>query len=193
MAEDPSFRDLIGRVRGGDAEAAAELVRRYEPAIRLAVRARLANSKMRRLLDSVDICQSVLASFFVRAAAGQYEVDQPEQLLRLFTAMARNKLKRQAERQGAARRGGHHTQQASPEETELADPSPGPSQVVAQRELLEKVLRRLAEEEPQLAALRALDYSWAAIAQEIGGNPDTLRIRYTRAIDRIACELALEE
>ncbi len=38
MSEPTSFADLIRRVRGGDADAAAELVRNYEPAIRRAVR-----------------------------------------------------------------------------------------------------------------------------------------------------------
>src|SRR3989442_11144114 len=92
MSDAPSFQGLIARVRAGDAEAARELVQRYEPAIRRAVRFRLADSRLARLFDSMDICQSVLASFFVRAAAGQYDLEQPEQLLGLLAAMARKKL-----------------------------------------------------------------------------------------------------
>ena len=83
MPEDASFASLIGRVRAGDAAAAAELVRLYEPTIRVIVRRRLTDTAARRLLDSTDICQSVLANFFVRAAAGQFELDTPDQLLRL--------------------------------------------------------------------------------------------------------------
>ena len=59
MAED--FADLLARVRAGD-PAATELVRRYEPA----VRANLVDPNLRRHFDSLDICQSVLGSFFVR-------------------------------------------------------------------------------------------------------------------------------
>ena len=106
MSEEPSFRELIGRVRRGDQQAAAELVRRYEPAIRRAVRFRLTDPRLRRTCDSLDVCQSVLLSFFVRAALGQYDLDTPEQLLRLLTAMARNKLLNQARAQQAARRDG---------------------------------------------------------------------------------------
>ena len=73
MSEGASFGELIGRVRAGDALAAAEVVRRYEPALRRAVRARLRRDpRLCRLLDSVDVSQSVLASFFVRAALGQW-------------------------------------------------------------------------------------------------------------------------
>ena len=38
MADSTSFEDLIGRVRAGDQDAARELVQRYEPSIRRAVR-----------------------------------------------------------------------------------------------------------------------------------------------------------
>src|SRR5262245_32578317 len=96
MADELPFRELITRVRAGDDRAAADLVARYEPAIRRAVRFRLTDPALRRTCDSMDVCQSVLMSFFVRAASGQYELDTPEQLLRLLTAMARNKLLNQA-------------------------------------------------------------------------------------------------
>jgi DNA-directed RNA polymerase specialized sigma24 family protein len=93
--EDP-FLLLIQRVRAGDQEAAAELVRQYELAIRRAVRFQLRDSRLRRALDSMDVCQSVLGSFFARAALGQFEIDKPEQVLRLLITMARNKLATQA-------------------------------------------------------------------------------------------------
>jgi RNA polymerase sigma-70 factor (ECF subfamily) len=73
MTPDHSFHDLVRRVRSGDDAAAAKLVRHYGPALRRAVRTRLTDPELRRLLDSMDICQSVLASFFVRAA-GQYDL-----------------------------------------------------------------------------------------------------------------------
>ncbi len=76
MSEGASFADLIGRVRAGDEAAAAELVRRYEPAIRRSARLRL-NQRLRRAFDSLDLAQAVLGSFFVRVAAGQYELDSP--------------------------------------------------------------------------------------------------------------------
>ena len=69
MPEQTSFADLIRRVRAGDDQAARELVREYEPAIRRAVRIQLRNPRLRAQLDSVDICQSVLANFFSCAFA----------------------------------------------------------------------------------------------------------------------------
>ena len=104
QSEASDFDDLIRRVRAGDEAAAAGLVRRYEPAIRRAVRIRLADTRLARAFDSMDVCQSVLASFFVRAALGQYELDTPDQLLRLLATITRNKLADQARKQRVDRR-----------------------------------------------------------------------------------------
>jgi hypothetical protein len=58
-ADASSFREFIQRLRAGDPEAAAPLVR-----------VRMSDPRARRFLDSVDICQSVWAAFFVRVTGG---------------------------------------------------------------------------------------------------------------------------
>ena len=123
MSEPPAFAEFLARIRAGDARAAEELVRRYESAIRLAVRTRLTDPTLKRRFDSVDVCQSVLASFFVRAAAGQYDLDSPGQLVRLLEAMARHKLLRQVGRLRAGCRGGGRCPGG---DTEVPDPGPDP-------------------------------------------------------------------
>src|SRR3954447_13653258 len=104
MDDGNAFQELTRGVGAGDEDAATELVRTYEPAVRRAVRLRLGDTRLARAFDSQDVCQSVLASFFVRASLGQYDLDRPEQLLRLLAAMARNKLTDQVNHQRAARR-----------------------------------------------------------------------------------------
>src|SRR6202049_4135345 len=98
MPQNDSFADLIRRVRSGNADAAEELWRRYEPSLRREVRLRLRDPRLRRLFDEGDVCQSVMASFFVRAAAGQYDLEGPEQLQHLLVRMGRNKLASQTRR-----------------------------------------------------------------------------------------------
>jgi len=193
MSDAVSFQDLLQRVRAGDQDAARELVQRYEPAIRRAVRFRLANSRLARLLDSMDICQSVLASFFVRAAAGQYEVEQPEQLLKLLVAMARNKLALQARAQRRQRRDHRRVQTGALNEARLAAAGSSPSQHVAGQELLREAERLLSPEERQLAELRKEGLDWAAIAQRLGGTPEALRKQLARAVDRVAHQLHLDD
>jgi RNA polymerase sigma-70 factor (ECF subfamily) len=193
MPTEDTFRALIRKVRAGDADAAAELVRQYEPEIRRAVRVRLSDPRLGRVLDSMDISQSVLANFFVRAAAGQFELGQPEQLLRLLIKMARNKLLDQVRRQQAERRDQRRLQ--SGELSDLANiPDPGqtPSQIVAGRELLEALRRRLSREEQYLADQRARGLEWSQIAADLGGTAEALRKQLGRALDRAARDMGLE-
>ncbi len=192
MSGSASFQDLLGQARAGDEQAATELVRRYEPAIRRAARLRLRDARLGRILDSMDICQSVLASFFVRNALGQYDLDTPEQLLRLLATMARNKLVNQVHQQRAARRDLRRVE-LGVEVVEVAANRPGVSALVAARELLQEARRRFSPEELQILERRERGDNWAAIAAELGGSPEALRKRLNRAIDRVARQLGLDE
>src|SRR5262245_61700623 len=191
-AERP-FHVLVQQVRAGDPDAAAELVRRYEPAIRRAVHVRLADGRLRRRFDSMDVCQSVLASFFVRAALGQYELERPEQLLKLLATMARNKLTDHVRRERAAQCDARRVEAAGVDEGEFIDPDTSPSQQALRKELVEEVRRRLPPEERRLQDLRDQGREWAEIAAQVGGSSEALRKRLARAIDEVARELGVEE
>jgi RNA polymerase sigma factor (sigma-70 family) len=196
-----SFRALIARVRAGDEQAAAELVQHYEPAIRRAARVRLLDTRLNRLLDSMDICQSVMASFFVRAALGQFELDTPDQLLRLLATMARNKLVGHVKGQAAARRDfrrvteAQGTRDGEPDIdiSQIPGQYPTPSRDVAARELLDEALRRLSPDEKKILDCREQGGQWAQIATELGSSPEALRKRLVRAVDRVALEMGLDE
>ena len=191
MPDIPSIDDLIRRVRAGDQDAASELVKRYEPAIRRAVRFRLADSRLGALLDSMDICQSVLGSFFIRVATGQYKLETPEQLLKLLTAMARNKLISQARKQHSQRRDTRRIT-SHQNEGQFVSARPSPSNQAAVRDLLQEVERRLSPDERRMLALKNEGRDWPSIASELGGNADSLRRKLSRALDRVAKQLGLD-
>ena len=192
--DDTSFSAFFRRIRAGDDQAAAELVRKYEPALRLEIRLRLTDPKLRRLLEPADLCQSILKSFFVRAATGQFDLDSPEKLLALLRTMARNKVTNQVRKQQALRRdvrrdvslddGG-----AAP----VAANDPSPSRLAIGRELVEALQARLSADERRMADLRSQGCEWAEIARELGGTPQARRKQLGRAADRVAQELGLDE
>jgi RNA polymerase sigma factor (sigma-70 family) len=192
MAQSLSFQELLGRVRAGDQEAARDLVQRYEPAIRRAVRFRLTDSRLARAFDSMDICQSVLASFFLRVASGQFDLEKPEQLLTLLVAMARNKVALQVRAQQRQRRDYRRVQGDGLAEMQVAQADPSPSVQVAGKELLEKAERLMSAEERQLVELRKDGLDWDAIAEKLGGTPEALRKKLARAADRVARQLKLD-
>jgi RNA polymerase sigma-70 factor (ECF subfamily) len=192
MSSEPTFSDFLERIRAGDQLAAAELVRQYEPTIRRVVRFRLVDSRLGAVLESADICQSVLASFFVRAASGQFELNDSEDLVKLLVTMAKNKLASRARKEQAECRDNRRAQ-AGVDADRLPGAEPTPSYHIATKELLEEVQRRLTPDERQLADLRNQGLDWAAIAEQLGESPVVLRKRLSRALDRVTRELGLDD
>jgi DNA-directed RNA polymerase specialized sigma24 family protein len=192
-SEDATFQELIEWVRRGDGEAAVCLVRRYESAIRRAARFRLRSARLNAVLDSLDICQSVLASFFVRAAAGEYEITEPEQLLRLLVQMARNKVVDHARREHAQRRDHRQVPLGVAVHDTVVGTVPGPDHVASSRELFAEVYRRLSTEERRLVDMRNAGRDWASIAREQGVNAVALRKQFSRALNRVAQQLGIDD
>jgi RNA polymerase sigma-70 factor (ECF subfamily) len=190
MSESTAFADFIRRIRAGDDRAAQELVERYEPVIRREVRLRLRDPRLNSRFDWTDVCQSVLASFFVRATSGQYDLEEPGQLLKLLLTMTRNKLANQARLNRAGRRDYRRLEAQDPADLEgRAIAQASPSRMVAGRELLEEFRRCLSEEERALVDLRAQGYEWPEIAARLGGTAQARRKQFTRAIDRVEQQL----
>ncbi|MCR9199890.1 MAG: sigma-70 family RNA polymerase sigma factor [Planctomycetaceae bacterium] len=192
---DQPFPTLFAQVRGGDPAAAEQLVRMYEPEIRRVVRVRLTDSRLRRMVDSVDICQSVLAGFFVRTAAGQYDPQTPEEMLRLLVTMAKNRIvdlaryaqaERRDSRRDVAMEDSHGYPRALPADR------PGPESIVVNRELVDRVRDRLADGERIIMQRRSDGQSWDEIGEALGQNGNTLRMKLARALDRVTAELGLE-
>jgi RNA polymerase sigma factor (sigma-70 family) len=192
MCDESVFFDLLKRVRGGDSAAASELVRSYEPAIRVAVRTRLSDPKLRRQFDSMDVCQSVLASFFLRAAAGQYDLRDPAQLVALLTKMAHNKLAMRARHEYRERRDVRRNVRLGDARPEPAAASVGPAQQALGRDLVNKAFGLMDAQVREMAKCRARGLEWSEIASRFGGTADARRKQFQRAVDRIAQTLRIE-
>jgi RNA polymerase sigma-70 factor (ECF subfamily) len=189
MTGSTAFPDFICRIRAGDDQAARELVERYEPVIRCEVRLRLRDPRLYSRFDWTDICQSVMASFFVRAAAGQYDLEQPDQLLRLLVVMTRHKLANQQRRHRAEKRDCRRQEACDLACLDGRTATPSPSRLVVGRELLAEVKNRLSEEERLLAGLRADGCEWTEIAARLGGTAEARRKQLARAVDRVEQQL----
>jgi RNA polymerase sigma-70 factor (ECF subfamily) len=191
MTEQVSFRELIQRVRAGDEQASEQLVHRYLEQIRIVVHTHLTDPRLRRVVESLDICQSVLLSFFKRARQGQYEIDTPVQLIKLLKTMARHKVISHAVKNEAGCRDYRRLERLL-DGGKLIDPAKDPRQAVADREMFERILACLSSEEQQLADLYAQGYSWKEIARTVCGDAEegnALRMQLARALKRVRDEL----
>lgn len=188
------FGGFMNRIRRGDAAAAEELVRRYEPLIRREVRFQLRDRRLSRLFDSMDVCQSVMASFFIRAAAGQYDLRNRAQLVSLLVEMAQHKLASVVRRQYRQRRDVRRLSRVPADAADRVPAAgPEPGDIVAGEELLQRFRACLSAEERQLADWRSQGVPWAEIAVRLGGTPGSRRLQLLRAVDRATRALGLEE
>jgi DNA-directed RNA polymerase specialized sigma24 family protein len=185
------FQRLIAAIRAGDRQTADELVRKIEPYLRAAIHLRLTDSKLRRSLDTVDICQSVLLALFARGSLGWTGQETDEHIRRKIVKMAANKLVTKARRE-------KWNLGPLPEGYEIVDLVPSPSQVVADRELKTAIWNHLTEAERWLFEQNKLQgRTWKEIAEDVDGLPpalrgsdqDSLRMRLRRAVLRVREEL----
>jgi RNA polymerase sigma-70 factor (ECF subfamily) len=193
MSESVVFTAFLQRIRAGDEQAAQELVARFEPVVRRELRARLRDPRLRRLFDSADFCQSVFASFFLRAAAGQYDLEHPGQLLNLLLSMARHKLAFCLRQQRAQRRDNRRLHEGEGLLHQAVDLRGSPCEQVGCQELLLLVRQRLDPEENQIAQLRGQGCTWSEVAARLGGTPEARRMQLARALGLVARSLRLDE
>jgi RNA polymerase sigma-70 factor (ECF subfamily) len=191
VSDTNAFVQLLRRAQARDQQAATELMRTYEPAVRRAVRLRLFDARLRRIFDSTDICQSVMGTFFTRLARGQFPLESPEQLVKLLITMAHNKLTDQVRRQQAQRRDARQVAGFALEDEECIAPGPSPSKEIEVRELLEAVRQRMTPEERQLLEMRHEGWDWNDIADKIGSTPEALRKKLSRALQRVQEDVGL--
>jgi RNA polymerase sigma-70 factor (ECF subfamily) len=185
------FVSYVARLRSGDEAALEELVARYTPVIKLEARMRLRSPHLRAVLDSMDICQSVLKSFFLRAAAGQFDIDRPEDLRKLLVQMACNKSLEAARREYAQRRDARRSVRLGDEAHQVAG-GDDPGGQVEWDELLLRGRQMLSPDERRIAEGRAAGQTWDELAAALGKGPDQLRMQLSRAQDRVAAALGLE-
>jgi len=193
MADMTRFRDLWDRVRTGDVQAAAELVRKFEPLIRHEVRIRMTDPRLARAYDASDICQSVLASFFARAACGQFDLSGPDDLVCLLLTMARNKVASKARRL-RARPADHRIDEGVDVQDLVSGPaSDDPGSIALRRDLVEQVRGRLDPEERRIAELRGEGTTWDEVAAALGGTSEGRRKQLARGLGRATRALGLDD
>lgn len=192
MADD-SFQDLIRRVRMGDAAAAESLHQTYGEQVMRIVRVRMTNPGLRRQMDSIDVCQSVFADFFVRMALGQLDVSQPSDLLKLLATMAKNRVVHHSNKQRAQKRDVRRTLGQQLDQMGLAGTEETPSQIVSSRELIEKVLGQMGAEQRLIAAERRDGRTWDEIGVALGRTGESVRKQFERSLNLIGKQFGIEE
>jgi RNA polymerase sigma factor (sigma-70 family) len=188
-----AFNDLVRRLRAGEEAAVREFVAAYEPFVRRTIRRRLMRSRLGSAAGATDVCQSVLGSFLIRLAVGEYELETQDDLSKLLMTIARNKVAALARREQAECRDRSITWSLGSSANVPANPADEPSRQAAGKELLAEVQRRLSKDERELFLLRQQGLAWDAVAARLGEPQVLLRKRLSRGLHRVAHQLGLED
>ena len=181
------FSHFVENLRRGDQLAAELFVSKYAPEIRRFIRLRLTDPSLKRILESADVCQSVMANFFVLMAEGRYSFENPQKLSQLLMVMARHKLfdHSRRNRRRPDRHGGQDLLGAARAKDEI------PFDIVMHAELNSRMQVRLDADEREIADLRRDGRDWPEIAAGRGVTADAVRKKLGRAMKRIIKELGI--
>ncbi|WP_437192017.1 RNA polymerase sigma factor [Planctomicrobium sp. SH527] len=192
MNRPSELAELIDRVRTGDQEAAAILVHQYEPEIRRFIRFRMTSTSVRRFVDSLDICQSVLARFFRSLDSNDIELSDPKQLQALLMQIAQNRIYDVVAWQHARKRDARKLEKNGDEVlTRLAASSSPAERLVEMQELVDQVYLHCSEDDRALIERRMNGAEWKELAEDTGASQDAVRKRVSRALERAALDAGI--
>jgi RNA polymerase sigma factor (sigma-70 family) len=184
------FRELIDRARQGDQQALSDLVRRYEPEVRMVARLRLG-SALRPHLDSIDLVQSVHHSLMIGLRQNRFEITSPQQLIALALTIVRRKAARawqRLKRQQRLSAGGDGEGALARTLLDLTSSEQDPAAIAQYRDTVEGVCRTLDVLEKQLLEMHLEGYRTVEIAEQLNLNADVLRVKLSRLRARLRAQ-----
>lgn len=189
MAEEPSFQDLMTRLRTGDDEAAQEVFFRFRCRLIALARRRL-DSQIQQKVDAEDIIQSVLRSFFLRAGQGQYALENWDGLWSLLVVITLSKCARKREHFHAGKRDVQRERTGFPGEgpTQAFGREPTPEEAAVLAETIEEILRGLVLHEREMIVLFLQGNTVPEISKQVGWAERTVHrvlARVRRRVQRL--------
>jgi RNA polymerase sigma-70 factor (ECF subfamily) len=183
------FQGLMARAADGDAAALDELVRQYEPKVRVVARV-LLGPALRPYLDSADLAQSVHKSIVVGLRDNKFQVAGADQLIGLALTVLRRKAakhwrKLQRQRRLSGDGSARSTDSLPGVLTALSSPDGDPAAEAQFRDQMDRLCGHLDDAERHILDLRLDGYTPAEIADRIGVSRVALRVRLTRLRQRL--------
>jgi RNA polymerase sigma factor (sigma-70 family) len=163
---------LLERLRNGDPDAAEQLIRAYEPYLRMVVRRQLSPS-LRRKFDSIDVVQSMWADVLDGFRGGDWNFSNPEQLRGFLAKAARNRF---IDRSRQQRRSLELEFPLGESGDEVAAPTAiKPSQEVQASDLWQQMLALCPPDHHELLELKRQGFSLDEIAERTGLHKSSVR------------------
>lgn len=177
----PSLEEFRAVLRAGDDAAVTAALHEIEPILRRLIRLRLVDDRLRSVVETTNIVQSLLTDFLSRKAVARPGADTTGGLTAYLAAAVANKIQtklRKVRRQASV--------QAVP------PPTAAGVRPADEDEHQQAVRRRLPVPARRLFDLKPQGKTYAEIAAVVGGQPDTLRMQLRRAVAAALRRIARE-
>jgi RNA polymerase sigma-70 factor (ECF subfamily) len=180
MASDPSFDDLMVRLREGQNDAATQVFSRFAGRLIALARSHLG-PQIRQKVDPEDVMQSVLRSFFIRNAEGQFgEFESWDNLWALLVVLTLRKCGRRIDYFHAACRDiNREVSTPIPWDTSNSDwglsaPEPTPSEAAMLTDTVEQLMNNLEGRHRQILSLSLQGCAPGEISSQVGCTERTV-------------------
>jgi RNA polymerase sigma factor (sigma-70 family) len=179
----PELDKFLAVLRNGDREEVEKLLGDLDPFLRRIIHLRLIDGRLRRITDTADIFQSLLKDFMSQEHS---PAETSAGLCAYLAAAAHHKI------QTRARKERRHAG-SLPEDWEPICPEPPASQHIEDQDFSQAIRARLSRGKRLLFDLKSQGLTWTEIAARLGGTPDALRMRLSRAVATVLSELGHKE
>jgi RNA polymerase sigma-70 factor (ECF subfamily) len=163
---------LLARFRTGDEDAALQLYFRYANRL-LRLTSKETAGDLGSRFDPEDIVQSVFRTFFRRAATGQYEAPEGDELWKLLLVMALNKLRTRSSYHRARKRDVRKTQSIEANDSRL-DPASQEEAKNVLRLSIEEIIEQQPESHRDIIRLRIEGHNVQEIADNLRKSKRTV-------------------
>jgi RNA polymerase sigma-70 factor, ECF subfamily len=178
-----SFHWVMGGLRAGNPDAAAELFRRYARRLVGLARSRIGDW-LHGKIDPEDVMASVFKSFFPRVRDGRLEMRSWDSLWGLLATIAARKCSRKVEywlSRGRDPRRESSLPSTEAGEWDVISHEPGPIDVAMLEDTVRQLLHGLSEKEQEVVRLRLQGFT----VEEISTRAGRTERRVRRVLDRV--------
>ncbi|MEC9091777.1 MAG: sigma-70 family RNA polymerase sigma factor [Planctomycetota bacterium] len=191
-SEEVNSKEWLRKLLDGDGNAVQEFWKQYGSRLSQ-LAGRQLSRKLQRRVEADDVVQSACRTFFRRAEAGQFQLEESESLWRLLCAIVVNKARMKARFHLQGKRGIHQEvdQAKNPDEKSrdfAATSTPNPAEVAAYNDHFEFLMSGLDTEEKQIIQYKLEDLTNDEIAEKMACSERTVRRIFSKIRSRLIDE-----
>ncbi len=166
MGSNENFSSFITGLQAGDSVAEAQVYQRYMSRLVAIARKQMAD-RFNAKLDPEDVIQSVMKSFYLRHANGEFHFDGWDSLWALLARITVRKCQRQAAKMDAAKRDAKREVAVNAlTGWQLVSQSPTPEQAMIASDLITALFQQLTERQQEIVSLRLQQYTIEEISEK---------------------------